>query len=266
MQCVNHPDAAATGICTRCDQPLCAQCAEDRNGRTFCQKCGQFLDQRAASRPHPGAPPGPPPPPAGDPYQAPPPPPGGVYQGPAPGGDVYQGPAPVGDVYQGPAPGGDVYQGPAPDGDMYQGPAPDGEMYQGDVYQGDMYQPAAVGAQAPKSESMSIFQFLFSFNGSISVGEYWLKYLIPYYGIIFLLTYLETGGLNTDTLEEGGSSWAVGFIVLFLYPSLAISVKRLHDRGRTGWFLLIGLIPIIGSIWLTIELAILGGAGSYTRR
>ena len=37
-----------------------------------------------------------------------------------------------------------------------------------------------------------------------------------------------------------------------LIPSLAVSVRRLHDTGRTGWWLLVGLIPLIGFIVLLI--------------
>ena len=33
---------------------------------------------------------------------------------------------------------------------------------------------------------------------------------------------------------------------MFLIPNLAVAVRRLHDTGRSGWWLLIGLIPIIG--------------------
>jgi len=37
-----------------------------------------------------------------------------------------------------------------------------------------------------------------------------------------------------------------------LIPSLAVAVRRLHDTGRTGWWLLIGLIPVIGIIVLIV--------------
>ena len=35
-------------------------------------------------------------------------------------------------------------------------------------------------------------------------------------------------------------------------PGLAVAVRRLHDIGKSGWFYLIGLIPVIGWIWLII--------------
>ncbi|MCA8909774.1 MAG: DUF805 domain-containing protein [Rhodospirillaceae bacterium] len=40
--------------------------------------------------------------------------------------------------------------------------------------------------------------------------------------------------------------------LVFLLPSLAVSVRRLHDTGRSGWWVLIGLIPIVGAIVLIV--------------
>ena len=45
----------------------------------------------------------------------------------------------------------------------------------------------------------------------------------------------------------------IGFLALLL-PSLAVGVRRLHDIGKSGWFLLLALIPIVGSIILIVWL------------
>ncbi|TJY41720.1 DUF805 domain-containing protein [Cohnella pontilimi] len=42
------------------------------------------------------------------------------------------------------------------------------------------------------------------------------------------------------------------YALAILLPSLAVSVRRLHDTGRSGWWLLIGLIPLIGAIILLV--------------
>jgi uncharacterized membrane protein YhaH (DUF805 family) len=49
-------------------------------------------------------------------------------------------------------------------------------------------------------------------------------------------------------------SWVISAIVGLglLLPSLAVAVRRLHDSGRPGWWLLIGLIPVIGTIVLIV--------------
>ena len=44
-----------------------------------------------------------------------------------------------------------------------------------------------------------------------------------------------------------------------IYPVIALYAKRWHDRNKSGWWSLIGLIPIIGGIWMLIELGFLKG-------
>ncbi|MFV2091355.1 MAG: DUF805 domain-containing protein, partial [Pseudomonadales bacterium] len=46
-----------------------------------------------------------------------------------------------------------------------------------------------------------------------------------------------------------------------LIPSLAVSVRRLHDSNRSGWWLLIGLVPILGGIIVTVFTLLNGTAG-----
>ncbi|MDH5331954.1 MAG: DUF805 domain-containing protein, partial [Aquincola sp.] len=41
--------------------------------------------------------------------------------------------------------------------------------------------------------------------------------------------------------------------VLLLWPALALSVKRWHDRDKSGWWVLVALIPFIGWLWMLIE-------------
>lgn len=47
--------------------------------------------------------------------------------------------------------------------------------------------------------------------------------------------------------------------LVFLYPALALYTKRWHDRGKSGWWTLIMLVPIIGPIWALVELGFLTG-------
>ncbi|MHA7109695.1 DUF805 domain-containing protein [Sunxiuqinia elliptica] len=42
------------------------------------------------------------------------------------------------------------------------------------------------------------------------------------------------------------------YVLLVLIPALAVSARRLHDIGKSGWMLLVGFIPIIGAIWLIV--------------
>jgi uncharacterized membrane protein YhaH (DUF805 family) len=48
------------------------------------------------------------------------------------------------------------------------------------------------------------------------------------------------------------------FCLVILYPTLAVIARRCHDRNRSGWFQLLGLIPLV-NIWVMIELGCLKG-------
>jgi len=57
-------------------------------------------------------------------------------------------------------------------------------------------------------------------------------------------------GTTIASMPYGVFYFLVGF-GLWL-PGLAVSVRRLHDVGKSGWFLFIALIPLIGAIWLLV--------------
>jgi uncharacterized membrane protein YhaH (DUF805 family) len=50
----------------------------------------------------------------------------------------------------------------------------------------------------------------------------------------------------------GKPIFVVIVVLAFLVPSLAVTVRRLHDTNRSGWWILIGLIPLIGGIVLLV--------------
>ncbi len=88
------------------------------------------------------------------------------------------------------------------------------------------------------------------FNGRASRQEYWFFLLFNLLISAFLATIdFFSGTFNVETgfgLLSGIYSLAV------LVPSIAVTVRRLHDTDRSGWWLFIGLIPIIGGIVLFI--------------
>lgn len=51
------------------------------------------------------------------------------------------------------------------------------------------------------------------------------------------------------------------FFLAILVPSLTVAIRRLHDTGRSGWWLLIGLVPIIGQIFLLVLFLLDGEPG-----
>ena len=57
----------------------------------------------------------------------------------------------------------------------------------------------------------------------------------------------------------------IPFGIFFLWSHFVINVKRWHDRDKSGWWVLIGLIPLIGAIWALVELGFLKGTYGKNR-
>ncbi|WP_257167454.1 DUF805 domain-containing protein [Bradyrhizobium sp. SRS-191] len=91
-----------------------------------------------------------------------------------------------------------------------------------------------------------MLRFLFSFHGRISRSAYWLGLILP-----FTLTFLM---VVTVVPPLAFNEALLVLFLLTLWPALAIGAKRCHDRGRSGWYQLIGLMPLVGQILLLIEL------------
>ena len=84
------------------------------------------------------------------------------------------------------------------------------------------------------------------FSGRATRSEYW--YFVLFNTIILLILSLIDGSLTSG---EGGIISGL-YSLAVLIPSLAVGARRLHDTGRSGWMLLLMLIPLIGSIWLIV--------------
>jgi len=92
------------------------------------------------------------------------------------------------------------------------------------------------------------------FEGRARRSEYWyfaLFYILIYFGIG-----IASGAISSIAEELGVIILAITgiFILLMIIPNLALTVRRLHDTGKSGWFILIGIIPIVGSIILLVFL------------
>ncbi|MEM7120094.1 MAG: DUF805 domain-containing protein [Pseudomonadota bacterium] len=109
---------------------------------------------------------------------------------------------------------------------------------------------------------MPLQELFFSFSGRINRATFWTR-AMP---ILFVYSMITNTVAAIEIYETG--QYGVISIVLSLigiWPALAVNVKRLHDRGRSGWFILIGLIPIVGPIWLLIETWFLGSKPEANR-
>jgi uncharacterized membrane protein YhaH (DUF805 family) len=86
-----------------------------------------------------------------------------------------------------------------------------------------------------------------TFNGRARRSEYW--YFQLFAGIVAGVA-MVLMGMNEDSLAVIS---LVSIVVLALFvPSLAVTVRRLHDTGRSGWFYLVAFVPIVGGILVFI--------------
>ena len=88
------------------------------------------------------------------------------------------------------------------------------------------------------------------FSGRARRKEYWFFVLFNLL-IVAGLTLVDTFVGTYDPIREIGllsGLYGIGVIL----PSVAVGARRLHDSGRTAWWLLIGLVPVIGAIVLLI--------------
>ena len=87
------------------------------------------------------------------------------------------------------------------------------------------------------------------FNGRARRKEYWMFYLVNVLIIIGLILLDDLLGLPqaADIGPLGGL-----YLVLVLLPAIAVGVRRLHDTGRSGWWLLLSIVPIIGPLVLLV--------------
>ena len=108
------------------------------------------------------------------------------------------------------------------------------------------------------------------FSGRARRTEYWMFTLFSVIisialGIVDALVF---GTGSFAAVLGGGVTASVSLGVLgtiyslaVLLPSLAVAVRRLHDTDRSGWWLLIGLVPLVGGIVLLVFLVLEGTRG-----
>ena len=114
-----------------------------------------------------------------------------------------------------------------------------------------------------------------TFSGRAQRSEFWwfmLFLLIAQIvlGLIDSMIFPPTEVMNMASSMQDGMSFSFSyqpqpitaiFLLAMLLPNIGVGVRRLHDTGRSGWWLLIGLIPLIGLIVLIVFFASAGNNG-----
>ncbi len=116
----------------------------------------------------------------------------------------------------------------------------------------------------------------FSFEGRIRRSRFWLAYVLPLMILSILGTVLDIslGFLvleDASTPEDGFAFEVRGFgpftligVVLSIWGGLASQVKRWHDRDKSGWWVLVAIIPLV-QIWGFIVVGFLRGTDGPNR-
>ena len=92
-----------------------------------------------------------------------------------------------------------------------------------------------------------------TFEGRARRKEYWMFYL---FNVLFAAIAGFLDGIFGLTLLS------IIYPLITFIPGLSVSIRRLHDVGKSGWMYLIILIPVIGAIWLLVLLCTDGQSGS----
>ncbi|WP_280136658.1 DUF805 domain-containing protein [Methyloceanibacter superfactus] len=100
--------------------------------------------------------------------------------------------------------------------------------------------------------------------GRANRKQFWLWLILPAVVVSIVFAMIDSA-MGTFDAESGMGLLSGLWTLIILIPSIFIYIKRFHDRDKSGWWVLIGLIPIIGALWLIIELGFLKGTPGPNR-
>jgi uncharacterized membrane protein YhaH (DUF805 family) len=107
---------------------------------------------------------------------------------------------------------------------------------------------------------------LFGFQGRVNRAKFWLVALgIFVVEVILFAAILGCAAMSGDPEQIAAAIGPLAGVVIFAFAviatwiSIAVAVKRYHDRNKSGWWVLIVLVPVIGGLWYLIECGFLRG-------
>lgn len=92
---------------------------------------------------------------------------------------------------------------------------------------------------------LSVLKKYAVFSGRSQRAEYW------YFALFNIIIFVVLGIISVVVGDDSRILGMLYSLAVFI-PGLAVSVRRLHDIGKSGWMLLISLIPLIGAVWLLV--------------
>lgn len=98
------------------------------------------------------------------------------------------------------------------------------------------------------------------FQGRSRRKEYWMFVLGIFIAAIVLSIIEGIAGVNGMIAGAYGPLTAIFFLVIIV-PGIAVQVRRFHDQDKSGWFVLIGLIPLLGGLVVLVFMCLEGTRG-----
>lgn len=97
------------------------------------------------------------------------------------------------------------------------------------------------------------------FEGRAGRSEYWMFFLVNL--VIAIALAVLDGLIGTLDMFGGMGLLGVVYALAVLLPGIGVTVRRLHDIGRSGWWILVGLVPLVGGIILLVMMVLKGNDG-----
>jgi uncharacterized membrane protein YhaH (DUF805 family) len=116
-----------------------------------------------------------------------------------------------------------------------------------------------------------MLQVLFGFQGRLRRSAYWG------YGVVLTIVAIASSAALAVVAANRGVQWpitkaelpyvaaAAVLTAFFAWIRLALQTKRWHDRGRSGWWSLAVLVPVLGAIWVFVECGFFDGTKGPNR-
>ena len=105
------------------------------------------------------------------------------------------------------------------------------------------------------NEYLSVLKNYAKFDGRARRREYWM------FTLVNAAVYVVLNILATQVSAYIGIV-ALVYMLGILVPTIAVAIRRMHDIGKSGWWVLIALVPLIGGIWFLVLSVTAGQSGS----
>lgn len=135
-----------------------------------------------------------------------------------------------------------------------------------DPYRSPEAESALAVASRSGSSGKGLLWLLFSFERRIPRSSFWGATLFATLLYVVCLVFFQLAVQSSFGDESALSMVAVVVVaVIFFWISLALNVKRWHDRDKSGWWILVGLIPIVGPLIALVQTGFLRGTVGRNR-